>query len=126
MHWNGSTFGRGRSAPASRWMEEAKETAGLHAVAGSLGYGFRSHNRFGPCPACGATRTRKDARSPVSLTCQGHRWRCWSCEARGSVIDLVAWSLHGQPLEMTDRDAVNAVRDWFRARGYVGGPHGGR
>lgn len=60
-------------------------------VAERLGMVERGRKHWGPCPACGAGRTRKDRRPPVYIGTTG--WRCHACQAKGSAHRLVSYAL---------------------------------
>ena len=62
----------------------------VKSLAFSIGLGTR--RRGGPCPACGATRTAKDARPPVLV---GESWRCMACREGGDAVAMASWFLHG-------------------------------
>lgn len=108
------------------WFADAKRNAPLLHVAEQLGMKHRRGRSLSPCPACDAgARGARDLRGPVSLNPDGIRWRCFACEAGGSVVDLVSCHLSGHPLDPHDADLRDIVRDWFAARGYCAeGRHG--
>ena len=91
-----------------KWIDEAKTGHKIREVGAQLGL-TAARGGFRPCPACGAEkRSGKDRRQPITATAD--RWRCWSCDAAGSVVDLVAWSVTGAPF---DPKNCTAVRGWF-------------
>lgn len=92
----------------ARWLEEAKRHDPA-AVAHRLGLQVKARGRLTlSCPACGeSTRGGQDKRLPVSSSPAGH-WRCWRCDARGDLVDLVSYVVAG------GRYTGQAqVRGWF-------------
>lgn len=61
----------------------------LKSVASHIGLRGRGR-RWGPCPACGAERTRHDPRPPLLLD---KRWKCLGCNEGGDAISLVGFHL---------------------------------
>lgn len=112
----------GGGSVSYRWITDAKSNAPLSDIVRALGLRLSGRgNRFGPCLACHAERTRNDTRGPVSLNLERGTWRCWTCQAHGSVVDLVACHLLGDVLDPTDPTASRDVRAWFAERGYLAG-----
>mgnify|MGYP001613079260 CR=1 FL=1 len=84
----------------------------LPEVAARLGMRREGRNRWGPCPACGATGTRADGRPPVRF---GRGWWCVSCGVKGDAINLVGLLAHGEarPRGRT----FMACKNWLDASG---------
>ena len=103
---------------AAGWIESAKTAASFDAVATALGMTRRGRG-YGPCPACKAdARSSSDARGPVGNN-GGAGWKCWACEAKGDVVDLVAYATQGRKVSECSGDALAAVRQHFQAAGWI-------
>ena len=74
------------------WITQAKMVA-FAEVAERLGMKPKG-KRWGPCPACSASRGKKDPRPPVH-NYQGQAWVCNACMAGGDTVDLVAFQFVG-------------------------------
>lgn len=94
-----------------QWLAEAK-TRPVLQVAEQMGLQVRHGARPQlQCPACGASKRGSSDRRLPAVARDG-RWNCWTCGARGDVVDLVALRL------CSDRFRGQAqVRDWFAGPG---------
>ena len=111
------------------WITSAKKAVKVAAAARGLGYKVDQVGKsFGPCPGCGRIRRssptaekdgRKDRRGACAILDDG--WKCYTngsegCGASGSVVDLAAWALTGQPLKLDDPEQVEKVKAWCEGR----------
>ena len=93
----------------THWIQKTKQDHSIEAVAFQLTLKNKGKT-WGPCPACGEEkRGNHDNRLPIgfykSSDCE--KWQCFSCNARGDVIDLVAYKLHGvKASQLTDYSEI--------------------
>ena len=75
------------------WLDEARRTPIVH-VANHLGLSTKDGRKpTMACPACRADRRGgEDKRLPATVV-SPDRWRCWTCDAWGDVVDVVAYML---------------------------------
>ena len=102
-------------------MIDAIKAASPDVVAASLGIPINGASLLA-CPACGAEqRSRTDRRAPVSMrtTAGAVRWRCWACNARGSLLDVAAFALCGG--EYDHGKHADTVRAWATRAGIIDG-----
>lgn len=96
----------------SAWLDTAK-TLDVREVARRLGLTV-SQDRFGPCPACGASSRKDEDRLPLhAIRKFGNRgWACNACHVWGDPISLASWVL----LDCAAKDSgarFVEVREWF-------------
>ena len=93
----------------------------IDTVASNLGMDCnKQKTRFGPCPSCRADRTsRKDSRPPVGVvrgnTSDG--WTCFSCNASGSILDLVSY--HQSNVDFKSLTDKTELKEFFKTLGYA-------
>ena len=111
--------------PGYDWLADAKERATVPEVAEALGMEVRTRGgrpSLAPCPVCGDDQrghSTRDRRGPVGLTPDLQGWRCFRCDASGSVFDLAGHLLLGRLPH--GRDDFAALRAWFADRGWCYG-----
>ena len=74
------------------WYEVIQYTK-IEKILSDCGHTLKK-KRFKDCPACGASRTKKDSRPPVGVV-GVDRWHCNSCQTEGNKFDLISYYLHG-------------------------------
>jgi len=105
----------------SAWVERMRDIT-IPAIADELNITAQGYAQtpsgwtLGPCPACQAERRhagRGDKRGALGVAKSNlHGWHCFSCEASGDAIDLIAYSIGGARLRDLDADHKAAVREW--------------
>jgi len=107
------------------WLGDVKERTTVPEVAEALGMEVRTRGgrqSLAPCPVCGEDQrghSTRDRRGPAGTTQNLQGWRCFRCDAGGSVFDLVGYVLLGR--QPNGRDDFAALRTWFAERGWCYG-----
>ncbi len=102
---------------ATGWIDEAKANK-IFDVAPALGLRPARGQSFKPCPACNAEkRGSSDSRGPVGVRSDGLGWRCWSCDAKGDVVDLAAFVKAGKPVRDMSREEMSDLREGLARKG---------
>ena len=82
------------------WINEIKQRHDIVSTFAMVGMTGK-RMRYGPCPACGATRTSTDTRPPVRASGR-HSWWCNSCQNKGDIFDLVSYVQWGHNSKEAD------------------------
>ncbi len=102
------------------WIDAAQHVP-VFEVAQHFGAAQKGRGASGgscACPACGAQKRHTktgDKRGAVGIRRDGLGWRCFSCDASGDALNLVAYVLAGCRLRDADSDGRAKVRAWFEA-----------
>tara|TARA_R100000008_G_scaffold86494_1_gene79852 strand:- start:929 stop:1915 length:987 start_codon:yes stop_codon:yes gene_type:complete len=85
------------------WYEHIKNEIGFEKVLDECGH-TRKNKRFKDCPACGASRTKKDKRPPVGIfgSKGNFRWHCNACQTSGNIADVISYHMFGCSAEQLD------------------------
>jgi len=111
--------------PGYDWLADVKERTTVPEVAEALGMEVRTRGgrqSLAPCPVCGDDQrghSTRDRRGPAGTTPDLQGWRCFRCDASGSVFDLAGYLLLGRRPD--GRDDFAALRAWFAERGWCYG-----
>ncbi len=104
------------------WLNAAEKIA-VTEVAQRLGLQSLKGNSFGPCFNCGALyRGSKDKRGTIGIRTDNKGWKCHRCDAGGSGIDLVSFSVGGGKFSQLDQLNKKKVQVWFEGEISDGAP----
>ena len=104
------------------WISDVKSRAKISVLAPSLGLTVGRMNSIGPCPCCNeARRGDRDARGPIGFDRPPGTWKCYRCEAKGDVLDLISCVRFGDRLSAIDAESKSAIRAWCEREGLATG-----
>jgi len=101
------------------WIASVKTAQTINSVASQLGMRTKNGNQYGPCPACEVERRgSSDKRLPIGVFRYGEDefWRCFHCQAKGDIIDLVSYKICG--MASKDLSSYVEVKEFFQLRNY--------
>tara|TARA_S200002703_G_scaffold158358_1_gene168506 strand:+ start:3668 stop:4657 length:990 start_codon:yes stop_codon:yes gene_type:complete len=95
------------------WYETIKDES-FESVLSRCGHTLKG-KRFKNCPACGASRTKRDRRPPVGIFGEAPKlkWHCNNCQESGTKIDIISYYLYSCPA--SELDSFKMLRTYVDA-----------